>query len=97
MTTETITATVLISNSDNKLTQNEWAHFVEAMNQAIREVCIRVHFFGGAHPFDPWQNACWVVEIKVEVRDALDSRIRRARESYRQDSAAVIYGETKFI
>ncbi len=88
---------VLIGNSDNKLTQNEWSHFVEAMNQGIREFVTHIHFFGGSNPFDPWQNACWVCDVALDKIDGLKDCVRIIRKSHRQESAAMICGTTLFI
>ena len=40
-----MTVTIQIGNSDNKLTQEEWADFVSAVSNAVSESEARVHFF----------------------------------------------------
>lgn len=88
---------ILIGNSDNKLTQNEWAHYVEAMRLAIERICHIVHFFGGSSTYAPWQNVCWTIEIDLDNVGALKFDIMNIRRSYKQDSVAVMTGVTEFI
>lgn len=91
------TATIQIGNSDNKLTQNEWAHFVTYTEGLIGEIVYRVHFFGGSESFAPWQNACWVVEMDVDKKDELFRVLEVVRKSYKQESIAVTFGRTEFV
>jgi len=92
-----ITMVVLIGNSDNKLTQSEWAHYVEAMRLVIERACYIVHFFGGSSTYAPWQNVCWTIEINIANVDILKFDITNIRRSYKQDSVAVMTGVTEFI
>ena len=90
------TATVQIGNSDDKLTQKQWADFVAQIDEMIRRVG-EIHFFGGAGNFSPWQNAAWVFNIEDEHIDYLESCLVDIRCKFKQDSVAVTYGETRFI
>ena len=92
-----ITAVIQIGNSDNKLTQNEWAHFAESMRQGIARFVHRIHFQGGSDWDAPWQNACWVCEVPTHHIDGLKQVVAKCRESYNQDSAAITFGTTEFV
>ncbi len=91
------TITIQIGNSDNKLTKNEWAHFVMAMDQDIKAMVFRVHFASGSNTEDPWQNFCWICEVDSSVLGPLYHVIRRTRAAHNQDSVAVTLGDTEFI
>ncbi len=88
---------VQIGNSDNKLTQNMWAHFVVYMRSAIEETVYRVHFQGGSDWDAPWQNACWVCEVLPEQIEPLREAVTKCRKQFDQESAAIMFGETEFI
>ena len=89
------TVVIQIGNSDNKLTQQEWAEFIGRIRKAINAYCGHRHFDGG---FDrPWQNACFVAEITPECMEPLLSEIAIVRQRFRQDSVAVVFGETQFV
>ncbi len=92
-----ITVSVQIGNSDNKLTQREWAHYCAAISEVMRESS-RVIFFNGGSDWDaPWQNACWVASVDAEKMQELKQQLRQVRESFRQDSVAIVCGPTHFI
>lgn len=86
---------VSVGNTDNKLTQQEWSHFVEDINHRFIKLG-KVHFFGGAPTFAPWQNVAWIIELKVSVIE-FTSIITKIREKYNQESAFILYGEGLFI
>jgi hypothetical protein len=89
-----VTAVIQIGNTDNKLTQGEWAHFAEYMRGAISENVYRVHFSGGSDWDAPWQNACWVCEVRENQIDPLTAAVKACREQWKQDSAAITWGNT---
>jgi len=91
------TVVVQIGNSDNKLTQGDWANFAASMNLVVRSNVYRVHFCGGSDWDAPWQNACWVCEILGNQVNELQEAITNCRKSYSQDSVAVVVGDTTFI
>lgn len=92
-----ITVSVQIGNSDNKLTQAVWSHYCAAIREVMRESS-RVIFFNGGSDWDaPWQNACWVASIDAEKMQELMQQLRQVRESFRQDSVAMVCGPTHFI
>lgn len=92
-----MTVTIQISNSDNKLTQGEWAQFITEMRRAIQENCDKVHFIGGSDTFAPWQNACWVVAVPDENLERFRSIIVGVRRAYYQDSVALTCGNTELV
>lgn len=89
-----VTAVVQIGNSDNKLTQSEWAHFAECMREAVSENVFRIHFSGGSDWDAPWQNACFVAEVNDEQVSGLVDAVTKCRKQFYQDSAAVTFGNT---
>lgn len=88
---------VQIGNTDNKLTQAEWSHFVVAVNAKISEGSIAVHFMGGSAWDAPWQNACWVCGVLEDEVDELLGELTKVRKAYKQNSIAVQVGDTQFI
>lgn len=95
---QTKTVVVQIGNSDNKLTQNEWAHFCVYTKAAIAENAYRIHFEGGSDFNAPWQNACWVCEMTQHNSiDKLKSELAMLCRQFRQDSIAIVCGETEFV
>lgn len=92
------TATILIGNSDDKLAQREWADYVNGLHALIRNLRVKVHFQGLSVGSAPWQNACWVIDIPP--RRALlifKDELRTIATRYRQDSIAIVVGETEFV
>lgn len=91
------TVIIQIGNSDNKLTQQEWAYYIKDIDQIIYDLGLTVHFRGGS-PFDTrWQNSCWVCEINENSVANLKSWLEIRRESYNQESIALTIGETQFV
>ena len=92
------TVVIQIGNSDNKLTQSEWADFCDHVTKAINVGGFVVHFSGGSAWNSPWQNACWVIETQEEsirnLRSYLSIVVKR---KYNQDSIAFTIGDTEFI
>lgn len=84
-------------NSDNKLTQQQWAAFVASLNQAIAAHETARHFFGGSITWAEWQNVCWVVEVEAEELDDLRRQLAQMRAVYQQDSVCLLAGNAEFI
>jgi hypothetical protein len=91
------TITIQIGNTDNKLSQNDWSHYVEATKQAIEKIVNEVHFFGGSPNWYPWQNVAWVVVLQEEMIPEIKQQLAFVRHSYKQDSVAWTEGETIFV
>jgi hypothetical protein len=91
------TATVIIGNSDNKLTQQEWSQFVGSTFRIVDNFATQVHFSGGPDTASRFQNFAWVVVIDDADLERLKTALKHCREAYRQASAALVVGETQFI
>lgn len=91
------TIAMAIGNSDDKLTQAEWAEFVRRMDTVIAQRCTEKHFFGGPANWAPWQNVMWLFTIDEGATEALKADCVAIRAHYRQSYIALIEGETEFI
>jgi len=91
------TVTIQIGNTDDKLSQVEWSTFIQVVNSHIHVYASRIHFNGYSDPAEPWQNACWVIEIGDSSIIRLKTDLANSRGKFRQDSIAWTEGETKFI
>ena len=91
-----ITATIQIGNSDDKLTQKEWAAFIRATHK-VADYHGDVHFSGFSVPDAVWQNACWVVEIHEAGVRRLREQLAELARRFRQDSIALTTGVTVFV
>lgn len=90
------TITILIGNSDDKLTQRKWSEYVTDFNVAIRSRATQIYFYGTSENTQPWQNACWVIEIlSIDALYLLD-RLTEIRQKYLQDSFAYTVSESRF-
>lgn len=91
------TVTLQIGNTDDKLTQEEWANYVADMRAAIMSLASQTHFFGGASNWDRWQNVAWIVVCGPGEIEQLKTAASAVRKQYRQDSVAWLVGDTEFI
>lgn len=92
------TLTILIGNSDDKLTQAEWSQYVGDMQGLIDNWANQVHFAGFARPDAPWQNACWVVEWDTADLPTFNEELAELARAFRQDSIAIVVGgSTRFV
>ncbi len=91
------TIVVQIGNSDDKLTQLEWAAFVVGVRTLINKYCYDVHFEGGSAHDKSWQNVCFVGSIKTSMLPTLKQHISNVGKAWKQDSVAIIAGDVEFI
>lgn len=77
---------VTIGNSDDKLSQADWCAFHSATDQLIRRAAHWVHGAWVSPSTNPWQNACWCVEI--DETDWLRGQLANLAKAYQQDSIA---------
>lgn len=92
------TVTIQIGNSDNKLSQIQWAGFVAEIAGAITRWSDKQYFFGGPPNYISWQNVAWVVEVGTEYdRSGLKEHLTRIRKDFQQDSVAWTEGNTELI
>lgn len=84
---------ISIGNSDDELSQQEWSAFVAEVEARLPfGGLVRRHGRWRSPSDDPWQNACWCVEIQD---GAAPSSLLHCKEAlaevaakYRQDSIA---------
>jgi hypothetical protein len=95
---------ITIGNSDDKLSQADWASFVldvdRAFQSAVQFEGAWVHGRWFSRPDEPWQNACWCAEWHEDLRhvvDALQRKLASIARAYRQDSIAWAEAQTTFI
>ena len=81
---------ISIGNSDDKLSQMEWAQFHAAVDDHIGRRVQQVHGRWVSPSTDPWQNACWCVEMmpKGNWTENLRAALMREAEAWRQNSIA---------
>lgn len=84
-------------NTDNKLTQHEWAKFVRRMSEVLGCYELARHFFGGPETYAPWQNVCWVCEIAPSRLDELKLALTDVRQFYQQDAICLITGQAEML
>lgn len=54
---------VSIGNSDDELSQAEWATYYRDCDLGIRSAAKAVHGAWASDPTAPWQNACWAFSV----------------------------------
>lgn len=91
------TVYVSIGNSDDKLTQQRWARFVDTTINVIRRHATQIYGEWLSLPNSPWQNACVCFEIADELKDLLVRELNSLRIAYDQDSIAWAAATTTFI
>lgn len=89
---------ISIGNSDDKLTQAEWSKFQHAADDAVHMYAAKIHGRWHSWPHDPWQNACWCIEIDSSAAASLRLHLAHMAFGYRQDSIAWAVAQvTEFI
>ena len=91
------TVTIIAGNSDNKLSQKDWANLVSHLARVIAVRASAHEFTGGPDTASPFQNFAWVVRIDDDEAEQLRGEIKAIRSHYRQNSVAWISGNTEFI
>lgn len=91
------TVTVIIGNSDDKLTQLEWCSFVNHVGGEINMHAEGIHFHGSSPATAAWQNAAWCFDVSGQRIDRLRDGLAKARERFRQDSIAWLCCEPRFV
>ena len=86
-----------IGNTDNKLTQQEWAAFVDDVRWLVAEFTDGTHFFGGPDTWAKWQNVLWMFEMAEMDCAEFQAKLIRIREQYNQESAFMMTGNGKFV
>ena len=90
---------VAIGNSDDKLSQADWADFTKDVTDEVRSVASRIHMAGFSAPIHPWQNACWVFDvISLDREQELGATLAHLALMYDQESIAwAVLGDVTFI
>lgn len=91
------TVTIQIGNSDDKLSQAQWATFIQITSSDVHTYANKIHFSGFSEAHQPWQNACWVIEIGEHSIPRLKAVLEKTRISFGQDSIAWTEGDTVFV
>lgn len=91
------TVFVSIGNSDDKLTQKEWAKFCARTREAVNTYAATYLGEWYSKPGEQWQNMCVAADIDRNSMDHLFAELEILRVAYRQDSIAVLPGETIFV
>jgi hypothetical protein len=91
------TVIIQIGNTDDKLSQREWASFVDAVRDEIHLNAWEIHFSGFSSSDAPWQNACWVVSMDDDRLFGLKQELCYFAHQYNQESIAWTEGITEFL
>ena len=90
-----MTGSVLIGNSDNKLTQEEWSLFCFDVERIVQAYATEIYFNGGSQFNSKFQNYCIVFKYEVEDEASIERRLVKIKEVYKQDFIALAKGESK--
>lgn len=93
---------VSIGNSDDKLSQAEWANFIRSVGHTLRFLDdVHIHGYWLSSPESSYQNACWCVEFESDDLNAVQTTredLRALGRRFRQDSIAwAEVKETEFL
>lgn len=102
------TITILIGNSDNKLSQADWCRFINDISQEVgfNTELGEIHFAGGSAANVSWQNYAFVFNLsdsKVTksgitlMGASLKERVSAIGKVYKQDNVAWVEGDTQLI
>lgn len=89
------TFSLLIGNTDNKLTQQDWSKFVSAISQLVAEKAEQVFFGGFSHAAAPFQNACWVFQCDRIAE--LVFKVVEVGKQFNQETIALVEGSTVLL
>lgn len=88
---------VSIGNSDDKLTQEEWARYAKFIEEQVRSACDQVHGVWFSHSASPWQNMCIAFDVQDQNVWRLKAEIAAIGSIFKQDSVAWMQGKTEFL
>lgn len=91
------TITILVGNSDNRLTQSDWTRFCRDVTQLVESKSLTKQFAAPSIGWHTFQNACWVITIDETLVAEFKKWITEIRKHYLQDSVAIVVGDTEFI
>lgn len=85
---------VSIGNSDDKLTQEEWAEYWSDVNDVVVEYAGQVYGVWTSEANARYQNACWAFLVEDDDLNDLGNDLSEIRRRYRQDHIAVAKATT---
>ncbi|MFG3710821.1 hypothetical protein [Micromonospora sp. NPDC047730] len=95
---------ISIGNSDDKLSQAEWAEFVRRVEYVVNVAADarggHIHGSWRSASDTPWQNACWALQLPedLQVTRNLSRNLAYLAGEFKQDSIAwALAPETTFI
>ncbi|MGH6657597.1 MAG: hypothetical protein ACRDVE_20620 [Actinocrinis sp.] len=92
------TVYVSIGNSDNKLTQAQWAEFCRRTLDFLQGEALAVHGVWYSATDAPYQNAAICFEINAEQQATpIKEVLQRLALAYHQDSIAWATAQTEFL
>ncbi len=91
------TVYISIGNSDDKLTQGEWASFVTGVRALVTVNAPKVWGYWLSPPDAPWQNMCICAEVPEAAAPALKAQLADLRRNYRQESVAWAEAVTEMV
>lgn len=94
---ELLTVYASIGNSDDKLTQQQWAEFHQLFTMLVRRAAEHVHGDWLSATNSPWQNACMCFEIEPDAAQRLKTVLGEAAGEFGQESIAWAVADTEFI
>ncbi len=97
MEDRTYTVYVSIGNSDDKLSQADWAHLLARVQAEIHEAASAIHGEWYSAPDARWQNACFCADLDLPSVPYLKDALRLACAEFGQESIAWADAETTFI
>lgn len=77
---------ISVGNSDDKLSQKQWAQMCDRISVAL--LGLETHGQWFSLPNTRFQNACWCVEVPHTSRNELLAELKQIREEFVQDSIA---------
>lgn len=92
-----ITVYASIGNSDDKLTQAEWAEYIAGFIATIDHYADRIHGQWFSAPDSPFQNSCVCFEIEPDKKRGLAPELMKLVADYGQESIAWAEATTAFI
>lgn len=88
---------VSVSNTDQRLTMQEWAEFAAEVAATLRDYAGSLFLDWYSPPASARQGAVWAVKMDAAHRLPLRERLDRLRVKYRQDEVAWADGAEDFI
>lgn len=93
-----MTVHIAIGNSDNRLTQQQWAAYWYEVDRLVQFTAPHIHGAWLSASASPYQNACWGFELGTgNLRGRMQDVLREIAGRYGQDSIAWNESDTEFL